>query len=259
MHLAIIGYGSIGQSLVAMLRQQNGPSEVTVLVRPGSAEPEGVQTVHDAPALIAARPTLVVECAGHAAVQDHVTAVLRAGIETVIVSVGALADEGLHVSVIEAARAGGTRVILPAGAIGGVDLLSALRLSGDMRVRYTSRKPPAAWLGTPAETLLDLATLSEAATFFEGNARQAASQYPKNANVAATLALAGAGFEATQVRMIADPGVTHNIHEYTVGAGAADYTMRIEGKPSAANAKTSATTALSVAREVLNRVGEVAI
>ena len=107
--------------------------------------------------------------------------------------------------------------------------------------------------------MLDLASLTEPTTFFTGNARDAALQYPKNANVAATLALAGIGFEDTQVRMIADPQVTQNIHEYSVTSGAADYTMRIQGNPSPDNPKTSVATVYSAAREVLNRLREVAI
>lgn len=270
MHLGLIGYGNIARTLMAVLaREGAAPARLTVLTLPESTEattaavaadyagPAGVVT--DSPALIAAAPDLVVECAGHAAVQAHATAVLRAGIETVIVSIGALADAALYGAVEEAAKAGGTRIVLPAGAVGGIDILSALRPSGIGSVVYTGRKPPMAWAGTPAETLLDLSALTEEETFFTGNAREAATQYPKNANVAATLALAGLGFEATQVRLIADPGVSRNVHEYTVTAGAADYTIRIEGNPSPENPKTSVTTVYSVAREVMNRSREVAI
>ena len=270
MHLGLIGYGNIARTLMQVLgREGAAPARLTVLALPefvpatqaalaqdyaGTA-----QVVTDSAALIAAAPSLVVECAGHAAVQAHATAVLRAGIETLVVSIGALADAALLLAVEQAARAGQTRVILPAGAVGGIDILSALRPSGIESVVYSGRKPPLAWTGTPAETLLDLRALTEAATFFTGNARDAATQYPKNANVAATLALAGLGFEDTQVRLIADPAVDRNIHEFTVRAGAADYTIRIEGRPSPDNPKTSVTTVYSVAREVMNRSRRVAI
>ncbi|MCC0078552.1 MAG: aspartate dehydrogenase [Rhodobacter sp.] len=270
MHLGLIGYGNIARTLMGVLARENAAiTQVSVLSLPEFAaatraalaqDYTGKAMVYaDSPALIDARPDLVVECAGHAAVQAHATACLRAGIETVIVSIGALADATLLAAVEQAAAAGGARIVLPAGAIGGVDILSALRPSGIDSVTYSGRKPPMAWSGTPAEDLVDLAALTEETVFFSGNARDAATQYPKNANVAATLALAGLGFEGTQVRLIADPAVTRNIHEYTVQAGAASYTIRIEGNPSPDNPKTSVTTVYSVAREVLNRTRKVAI
>jgi len=270
MHLGIIGYGNIGRSLMQILLQEAAAlTRVTVLSWPENAEttraalrrdfPGPSEVVIDAQGLIAAQPKLVVECAGHAAVQANATAVLRAGIETVIVSIGALADDVLFAELKAAAQSGRTRMVLPAGAIGGVDILSALRTAGVTKVTYTGRKHPSAWIGTPAEKLIDLAALQDEQVFFIGSARDAALQYPKNANVAATLALAGLGWDETRVRLVADPNVTRNIHEFAVCSTAADFSMRIEGHPSPDNPKTSVTTVHAVAREVLNRLREVAI
>lgn len=170
-----------------------------------------------------------------------------------------MADPQTEAALTKAATAGGTQMRLVAGAVGGIDMLAAARLSGLTEVTYTSRKPPAAWRGTPAEKILPLSTLASESTFYEGSARQAAQDYPKNANVAATVALAGLGFEDTQVRMIADPSASGNIHEVSVRSGALDFTIRLEGKPLPGNPKTSASTVFSVAREVLNAVRPVAI
>ena len=95
--------------------------------------------------------------------------------------------------------------------------------------------------------------------FFEGSARDAALRYPKNANVAATLALAGPGMDKTMVRLVADPTGTANIHEYSVSSASVDYTMSVSGKVSALNPKTSLSTAYSLARAVLNRSNAVVI
>ncbi|MFP4043128.1 MAG: aspartate dehydrogenase domain-containing protein, partial [Rhodosalinus sp.] len=104
----------------------------------------------------------------------------------------------------------------------------------------------------------DLDALTEPAVFFEGNARSAAAQFPKNANVAATLALAGAGFEATRARLKADPAAPGNIHEYEVISPVARYSMRIENVASG-NARTSLSTVYSLRREIANRVGPLAV
>ena len=260
MHLGLIGYGAIGRELVALLgREQALPDRLTVLARPGSVA--RVQAalagrgavVASAADLIDARPDLVVEAAGHEAVAAHLPDLLGAGVECVLASVGALADAALATRLEGAATAGGARLVVSPGAIGGMDLLAALRPSGIEAVRYTGRKPPLAWVGSRAEGLLDLSALDTAATFFTGSARAAARDYPKNANVAATVALAGAGFDATQVALVADPGVTRNIHEISVEAGAGAFDIRIEGVASPDNPRSSLATVHALAREVMNR------
>lgn len=270
MHLGVIGYGNIAQTLLDLLSQPGAPAvtRVTLLVRPGKAEAVAeatggsalpVAAVETAEALIAGGPDLVVECAGHAGVTAHVPAVLRAGIDTVVVSIGAMSDDALATELKTAAKAGGARIVLPAGAVGGIDLLSSLSASGPVEVTYRGIKPPKAWAGTPAEAVADLDTLDHALVFFEGTAREAASQFPKNANVAATLALAGAGLDATRVELIADPAATGNIHAYEVRSSIANYSMKIENLPSRGNAKTSVSTIYSVLREIRNRLAVVAI
>ncbi len=92
--------------------------------------------------------------------------------------------------------------------MGGLDALAAARRAGLSSVSYVSRKPPAAWLGTPAERVADLSALTAAAAVFTGTAREAALAFPQNANVVAAIALAGLGFDETQVTLMADPAVT---------------------------------------------------
>lgn len=274
MRLGIIGYGNIARTLMRLLAEAvEAPLEaVSVLTPPAKlAETQaafdvdqlGVSrdgTVHTTlAAFLDRRPDLVVECAGHAAIADFVPDVLRQGIDTIIVSIGALADAALEAELREAACVGGAQIILPAGAVGGIDILSALRPAGITSVVYTGRKPPKAWMGTPAEASVELDQITEAVTFFAGNARDAARQFPKNANVAATLALSGLGFEQTQVRLIADPQASGNSHEYSVDSAVARFSIQIENKASAANPKTSVTTAYSVLRAVMNRHAALAI
>lgn len=271
--VAIIGLGAIAQDLVQILcTHEARPDEICVLVHAGREDAalatltgligEGetdYAVVTDLSALLAAEPDVVVECAGHGAVAQYAADVLAAGVDFVAASVGALADADLDTKLRQAATESGAQIVLPAGAIGGIDALAAARLSGLREVTYTGRKPPAAWMGSPAEKVVDLSSLAEAHTFFEGTAREAATQYPKNANVAATLALAGLGMDETQVRLIADPAATTNSHEYSVASEAVDYSMTLTAKPAPRNPKTSASTVYSIARAVLNRATAVVI
>jgi aspartate dehydrogenase len=211
------------------------------------------------PEMLEARPEVVAECAGHGAVRAHGAAVLTAGCDLVVISVGALADDALRGELERAAAQGGSRLSLPAGAVGGIDALAAARLSGLEEVTYSGRKPPRAWIGTPAERQVDLGTITEPAVFFEGTAREAARLYPQNANVAATIALAGLGFDGTRVRLIADPTISRNLHEVSVRSAALDFQLRLEGRPSPVNPKTSLTAGYSLARDILNRVALYAI
>ncbi|MBY4891877.1 aspartate dehydrogenase [Rhodobacteraceae bacterium N5(2021)] len=265
-HVAIIGFGAIARDLIDILRAQDtAPEQITVLVRPGR-EVE-VQSdlgtracvTSEIAALLTTRPDVVVECAGHGAVASFGASVLASGTDLIVASVGALADADLAASLEEAARRSGAQCVVPSGAIGGIDALGAARLSGLIDVRYTGTKPPGAWAGTPAEEACDLSGLTTPFTFFEGTAREAAQRYPKNANVAATLALAGLGMDATTVHLVADPGATENVHSFNVTSQALDFSMRLVGKPSPLNPKTSRSTVYSIARAVLNRRAAIAI
>ena len=266
-HVAIIGFGAIAQELIAILCAQDGgaPGAISILVREGREDAAraraqeiiagrcSVEVMSDLAGLLAGRPDVLVECAGHGAVQSFGAVVLAAGTDMIVASVGALADAALEAELRAAAAGSGAQLTLPAGAIGGVDVLAAARLAGIADVTYTGRKPPEAWRGTPAEAAIDLGNLAIETVFFEGSAREAASAYPKNANVAATLALAGLGMDATRVRLVADPGAQANSHEFSVRSNAVDFSMSLTAKPSPLNPKTSASTVYSIARAVLNR------
>jgi len=272
-HLGIIGFGAIAQGLIAVLCEEPGtPARITILCRAGREAATKAQAeqiiagrgttvfaVSDLDGLLAKAPDVVAECAGHSAIESYGSGVLDAGVDLIVASIGALADDALLAALRTAAENSGAQVTLPSGAIGGIDAVAAARLSGITEVIYTGRKPPTAWAGSPADTVVDLQALTEEVVFFTGSAREAAQAYPKNANVAATLALAGIGMDKTQVRLIADPGAGGNTHEYSVRSGAVDYSMTQVGKPSPLNPKSSQSTVLSLARAVLNRAAAIAI
>lgn len=269
MRIGVIGYGTIAAlALKTLARELPEPLEsVCILIKPGNRERALNVLAQCANSLcrhssvtdsvdefLRAAPDVVAEAAGHGALENHGAKILASGKPLIIASAGALADERLRDALDAAAAQSGNAWSVIPGAVGGLDILRAAKLSGLDEVVYVSRKPPAAWKGTKAEKLIDLDATKTETVFFEGAAGQAARDYPQNANVAATIALAGAGFDKTRVVMIADPAVTRNVHELKVRAKCAEFTIRIEGRPAPDNPKTSLTTAYSLVDVLLQRL-----
>ncbi len=198
------------------------------------------------------RPDVIIECAGHSAIEEHVLPALKVGIPCIVASVGALSAIGLVERLEAAATAGNTSVHLLSGAIGAIDALAAARIGGLDSVRYEGRKPPLAWMGSPAEIDFDLSNIKTATLIFKGSAREASSQFPKNANVAATVALAGIGLDNTLVELYADPHILENQHHVQASGAFGFFELTMRGKPLAANPKTSALTVYSVVRALTN-------
>ena len=264
MNVVLIGYGAIGQAICHRLQ---GSTQITVthvvvrgqrvnevnaaLTAAGNTAQAVATVPHDAKVLL--------ECAGHEALTAHILGALKAGCECAIMSIGALAASGLPELLGDAAHQGRTQVHLLSGAVGGIDALAAARQAGLAEVTYTGRKPPQGWIGSAAETLVNLAGLKQATVIFEGTARQAALAYPKNANVSATVAIAGLGLDATRVCLIADPDVLDNIHEVSARGEFGEMHITLRGKPLASNPKTSALTVLSALRFLHNRASGLTI
>ena len=129
----------------------------------------------------------------------------------------------------------------------------SLRRAGLLSVTYVSAKPPSAWRGTPAEDVLDLENLARRTIFFSGSSEVAALNYPKNANLAATIAMAGIGFERTQVQLVADPGLTKNVGTILAVSEASVLELSLTSEASPSNPKTSVITAMSVLALLDNR------
>ena len=258
--IAMIGCGAIGAGVLELVKDDPNLL-VDCVVLPDGEHPEAhcAVSTHAPEARVVRRlgaddaVDLVVECAGHAAIEQHVLPALERGLPCIVASVGALSAEGMAQRLEEAARRGGTQVQLLSGAIGGIDALSAARVGGLESVVYTGRKPPQAWKGTPAERECDLDHLDAPCCIFEGSAAQAAQLYPKNANVAATLSLAGLGLERTRVQLFADPTVSENVHHVEARGAFGSLEITLRGKPLPANPKTSALTVYSVVRALANR------
>ncbi len=207
----------------------------------GFRAPPEVRPAGDLPELA----DVVVECAPAAAFPDVARPALEAGRTLVCVSVGALLD---HPGCVDLAAEHGGRILVPSGAIPGLDAVQAAALGEVEEVRMVTRKPPAGLDGVPwlLDRGVDVRAFREPMRIFEGSAREAARRFPANVNVAAALGLAGVGPDRTRVEVWVDPSITCNVHEISVEAEAARLRLRIENVPSRSNPRTGRLVAPSV-------------
>jgi aspartate dehydrogenase len=191
-----------------------------------------------------AHADIAVECAPAAIIEDICRPMLEAGKSVVVLSCGALLPRP---QILDLAKAKGGRIIVPTGALLGLDAVVAAAEGNITSVRMTTRKPPAGLKGAPylEKNNISVDGLTEAKRVFSGSAREAAAGFPANVNVAAALSLAGIGPDHTQIDIWADPSVTRNCHSIEVEADSARFQMSIENVPSE-NPKTGRIVALSV-------------
>jgi len=239
--IGVIGYGAIGRELCSRLAVDAARYVPVVLMRRASshADVPGLTVVRDLDALIAARPALVVEAAGHEAVRAYAPQLLDRGISVMITSVGVLADDAFHDRLTQAAAASGAKLLIPSGALGGLDYARLLKFARDASVVYTSRKPIAAWRKELTDLGVDPASLCGEYVLYEGTAREAARRYPKSLNAALGLAIAGIGVERTHVRVVADAAVSRNTHEVAIASEFGTAHLVFENFASPDNPKTS--------------------
>jgi aspartate dehydrogenase len=257
--VGMIGFGAIGRSIARLWETLPAHSFVLAGVCAHSwqasdtrrALPTGTQLCTDVEQLLALRPNCVIEAAGHRVIAGHGSRILRSGCSIYLLSVGSLADEELRNALLNAAKEGGSQILVPAGALAGFDGLLALVGDGLNSVKYTSTKPCEAWRGTAAAQMYDLDQLTQPTVIFRGNAGEAARLYPKNANVAAAVALAGVGFDRTLVELIADPGARGNSGSIEAVSRSSTLKLSVSSHASS-NPKTSANVGPSVISALLN-------
>jgi aspartate dehydrogenase len=188
---------------------------------------------------------VVVECLPSAQFAAVATPAIERGRIFMPLSVGALLN---HMPLIELARKTGARIIVPTGALLGLDAVRAAAEGAITSARIVTRKPPAGLAGAPllVERGISVDSIKEPLRVFEGSAREAIAGFPANVNVAVALSLAGIGPDQTRIEIWADPGVTRNTHTVIVKSDSSDLTMTIENIPSEENPRTGKITALSV-------------
>lgn len=257
--IGLIGFGTIGRAIARAVNdgEAGDARVVAALVRRPERHREEARryawTLTGTPEEFFAREMdLVVEGAGHEAVRQYAVETLRRGMDFLTISTGAFADDALLEEVREAARLSGRRVMIPSGAIGGLDAIAAGAVGGLEEVTIVTRKPPRAWKGTAGEEQVDLEVVTEPVRLYSGTAREAAKLYPQNVNVQAALALAGVGMDMTRSEVWADPGVQHNTHEIAARGHFGEIRITISNIPSQESPKTGRITAMSMVKAIRN-------
>ena len=252
LRVAIGGFGAIGKVVAGALDDGiEGMTLAAVSARDAArAEAAIAKFAKPVPVLPLGRlwedADIVVECAPAKHLRDIAEPALAHGRTLVTLSCGALLD---NVDLVGLARAHGGRILVPTGALIGLDAVQAAALGDGIRsVRMITRKPPNGLDGAPylVEHGISVDGLNAAKLVFSGSAREAARGFPANVNGAAALALAGIGPDRTTIEIWADPAVDRNIHRIEVEADAAHLSMEIQNVPSLENPRTGRLTPLSV-------------
>jgi aspartate dehydrogenase len=261
--IGIIGCGAIGRGLLRAV--DDGRLDVAVAGVTSRTEETArvfLGALRNPPAFLQLQELiqqadLLIEAAGVDAVPELARQVFAAGRDLMVISIGALLD---HPEIMEQARKSGRRLLLPSGAIAGLDGIKAACMGRVSHVTMTSRKPPEGLEGAPylAEHGISLAGLTEEREIFSGTAREACRGFPANLNVSAAVSLAGLGPDATRVRILATPGLRRNCHDIEVEGEFGSLRVHIENIPTE-NPKTGRMTALSMMRAVQDAVDPVRI
>lgn len=237
--VAVIGAGAIGGAVAESLVDGAVPgARLITVLRSSSTQDEVAAAIEAADVLV--------EAAGVEVAEELIPRITRAGKDVIVCSCGVFAR---HDNPRDIVAGGAGRVLVPAGAVGGLDVLAAAARAGtdEAALRHFTIKSPAALgvhgpLGAPREV-------------FRGSAREAALEFPRTSNASVALALATIGLDRVEVIVVADPEVERTRHVVEWESPVGRYDMRFENAMDPdSGGRTSAITAWSVA-EVLSAVG----
>ncbi len=262
MKVALVGCGAIGKVIAKAILANEIPGAQLVAVAEISPTEEvrkiskktGFPLVSKPEEVLQYSADLVIEAAEQEVVRKYAPLFVKAKKDIMIMSVGALADMDFLNEILGLAASQGVRIIVPSGAIGGLDVIKSANVGKLTEVTIRNIKPPQALEGAPyvVRNKIDLQSISLPTPIYEGFAEEAAREFPKNVNVAVALSLAGIGPAKTRVIVIVDPGETRNVHEITAKGDFGEATLKVASLPSPDNPKTSYLAALSAIATLRN-------
>ncbi len=263
--ISIIGCGSIGTEILLSLKRGDIPNAAVFSVFDIKVEAvkqilkemgdENIEIFTDFEALLNsstfALTDIVIEAASKMAVKEYGKKILESGKKFVTLSSGAFQDNCLLSELLQVAEKKKGSLIIPTGAIAGLDAIRSVRRNLS-ELSITTTKNPSALRGAPffKDSQIKLELIREKTVLFEGSAAEAISKFPANVNVAVTLALAGLGLHKTRVRIVVDPEIIVNQHEIFASGGFGEISITTRNNPMITNPKTSALAAFSAIESI---------
>jgi aspartate dehydrogenase len=236
--VGLAGLGAVGLEVARRIEAGiPGLTLAAVAVRDKEKAKRNLPQIGDRIPVIAAEELaescdLVVECLPPALFRAIASSVIECGKLFMPLSVGQLLENWDFVA---RAKETGARILVPTGALIGLDAVRAAGEGTIHSVTMVTRKPPNGLEGAPylVERGISLKGINTARKVFDGTARDGARGFPANVNVAAALSLAGIGPDKTKLEIWADPAIDRNTHRIEVDSDTARFSMTIEGIPSA--------------------------
>lgn len=263
--IGVIGLGAIGSRLVEILgREFSGQASVDFLcdLKQDQIQDAKKRFAPGAKAIswegLVKKSDLIIEAASQDIALKVAEKALEQDKQILVLSVGGLlVFNGLKPLLTKTKG----KLWIPSGALAGVDALMAAGQGQIRRVTLTTRKPLAGLEGAPylKKKNIHLSSIKEPTLIFEGNAKEAISAFPKNVNVAATLALAGLGPEKTEVRIFASPTYRYNQHEVEIEGDFGRIRTQVENFPTPNNPRTSELAVLSAVATLKKIFGPISI
>jgi len=239
MNLGIIGCGAIGTDVAKAADNMKEIKKIYLFDKKMTASEKlckkikkgEISTVED----FLGNVDVIFEGASQQAVKKYAELILNAGKDLILMSVGSLFDDSFRGKLQKIARKKNCKVYIPSGAVFGIDGLSSASVGGLDGVTLVTTKSPSS-----LEKSINKRTV-----LFEGNARDAVKKFPKNINVAASVSLAGIGFDNTKVEIVADPVVTRINHKILAHGKFGRLRAEVENMPNPNNSRSSYMASLS--------------
>lgn len=251
--IGLLGCGAMGTRIAGAVTSGAVPARLVAVYDTSRDAAERLAAAHGDPEiagnvhLLSSMPLdIIVEAASQEAVRQSALGILQDRRDLLVMSTGALLDDAVRDVLEDACRDYNRRLVLPSGAIAGLDAVRAAR-DGLESVSITTTKHPRSYRGAAyfAENAADPSSITSRTVLYEGPASEAVRLFPANANVAALLSLAGIGGGRTLARIVADPGADSNTHHIEASGPFGGLDITVRNRPDPQNPGTSLLASLS--------------